>query len=246
MGAWGFVFLAYGIVWGAILIYWFTLKRRLRRAETELAPAARIPGVTDKCLKRKRLYYWRFDHPRRPLLHHLRRHAGGHRLFRHAVGVESQGTRFRRQVFAHGRHGGQGIAAKRRAKSHLSLQLDRRQPFFQCFSVACRPICSPKARAQWWRVASAADGVFQATTIMAKHAEEYSPHVDGKDGHPKSFVPAKEADSSSDRELSAIFRSSWLSSWRSAGSLFRSSPRAPAIASATGLHSRRRSSANSF
>jgi CcmD family protein len=37
MEAWGFVFLAYGIVWGAIVIYWLTLKRRLRRAETELA-----------------------------------------------------------------------------------------------------------------------------------------------------------------------------------------------------------------
>jgi cytochrome c-type biogenesis protein CcmE len=37
-----------------------------------------------------------------------------------------------------------------------------------------------------------ADGVFQATTIMAKHAEEYSLHVDGKDGYPKSFVPGKE------------------------------------------------------
>jgi CcmD family protein len=37
MGAWGFVFLAYGIVWSAILIYWLTLKRRLRRGETELA-----------------------------------------------------------------------------------------------------------------------------------------------------------------------------------------------------------------
>jgi cytochrome c-type biogenesis protein CcmE len=37
-----------------------------------------------------------------------------------------------------------------------------------------------------------ADGVFQATTIMAKHAEEYSPHLDGKDGYPKSFVPGKE------------------------------------------------------
>ena len=36
------------------------------------------------------------------------------------------------------------------------------------------------------------DGVFQATTIMAKHAEEYSPHVDGKTPN-KSFVPAKEA-----------------------------------------------------
>ena len=37
-----------------------------------------------------------------------------------------------------------------------------------------------------------ADGVFQATTIMAKHAEEYSPHVDGKQVA-KSFIPAKEA-----------------------------------------------------
>jgi cytochrome c-type biogenesis protein CcmE len=35
------------------------------------------------------------------------------------------------------------------------------------------------------------DGVFQASTIMAKHAEEYSPH-DGKDP-PKSFIPAKES-----------------------------------------------------
>ena len=38
-----------------------------------------------------------------------------------------------------------------------------------------------------------ADGIFQATTIMAKHAEEYSPHADGKDGYPKSFVPGKES-----------------------------------------------------
>jgi CcmD family protein len=36
MGAWNFVSLAYGIVWCVILIYWLTLKRRLRRAETEL------------------------------------------------------------------------------------------------------------------------------------------------------------------------------------------------------------------
>ena len=35
------------------------------------------------------------------------------------------------------------------------------------------------------------DGVFQATTIMAKHAEEYSPHADGKDAA-KSFIPAKD------------------------------------------------------
>jgi cytochrome c-type biogenesis protein CcmE len=37
-----------------------------------------------------------------------------------------------------------------------------------------------------------ADGVFHATTIMAKHAEEYSPHTDGKSPI-KSFVPAAEA-----------------------------------------------------
>jgi cytochrome c-type biogenesis protein CcmE len=38
-----------------------------------------------------------------------------------------------------------------------------------------------------------ADGVFQATTIMAKHAEEYSPHTEGKENHPNSFVPAQES-----------------------------------------------------
>jgi len=36
-----------------------------------------------------------------------------------------------------------------------------------------------------------ADGVFQATTIMAKHAEEYTPHPDGKPPT-NSFVPAAE------------------------------------------------------
>jgi CcmD family protein len=36
MGPWGFVFLAYGIVWGCILIYLFSLKRRYRCAEEEL------------------------------------------------------------------------------------------------------------------------------------------------------------------------------------------------------------------
>src|SRR5262249_18714503 len=37
------------------------------------------------------------------------------------------------------------------------------------------------------------NGVFQATTIMAKHAEEYSPHLDEKEGYRKSFVPEKES-----------------------------------------------------
>jgi len=36
MGPWGFVSLAYGIVWGVIALYWFLLKRRYRQAEAEL------------------------------------------------------------------------------------------------------------------------------------------------------------------------------------------------------------------
>jgi len=37
MGPWGYVFLAYGIVWGAIVVYLILLKRRYRRAESELS-----------------------------------------------------------------------------------------------------------------------------------------------------------------------------------------------------------------
>ncbi len=36
------------------------------------------------------------------------------------------------------------------------------------------------------------DGVFLATTIMAKHAEEYSPPHAGKPSAPHSFVPGSE------------------------------------------------------
>jgi cytochrome c-type biogenesis protein CcmE len=36
------------------------------------------------------------------------------------------------------------------------------------------------------------DGVFLATTIMAKHAEEYSPPQAGKPSYPHSFVPGKD------------------------------------------------------
>lgn len=32
MGQWGFVFLAYGIVWGSIMLYVVLLKRRIRAA----------------------------------------------------------------------------------------------------------------------------------------------------------------------------------------------------------------------
>ncbi len=37
-----------------------------------------------------------------------------------------------------------------------------------------------------------ADGLFTATTIMAKHAEEYSPPHQGKTPYPKSFIPGQE------------------------------------------------------
>ena len=37
MGKWGFVFLAYGIVWSAIVGYFFRLKSRMRKAEAKLA-----------------------------------------------------------------------------------------------------------------------------------------------------------------------------------------------------------------
>ena len=36
MGPWGFVTLAYGIVWIALLFYLFILKRRFRKVEAEL------------------------------------------------------------------------------------------------------------------------------------------------------------------------------------------------------------------
>ena len=37
MSHWGYVFLAYGIVWAAILIYLATLRSRLKKTEAELA-----------------------------------------------------------------------------------------------------------------------------------------------------------------------------------------------------------------
>lgn len=46
MGAWGFVSLAYGIVWGAILIYWLALKRRYASAAAELEALASTEKIT--------------------------------------------------------------------------------------------------------------------------------------------------------------------------------------------------------
>ncbi|HLN84596.1 MAG TPA: CcmD family protein [Candidatus Binatia bacterium] len=37
MGHWSFVALAYGIVWSVIVVYFFSLKRRYRKAQVELS-----------------------------------------------------------------------------------------------------------------------------------------------------------------------------------------------------------------
>lgn len=51
MSAWGFVFLAYGIVSGALVLYWLLLKRRLHKAEMELAQLRSLE-VNEKDAKR--------------------------------------------------------------------------------------------------------------------------------------------------------------------------------------------------
>lgn len=51
MGPWGYISLAYGIVWGVIVIYWVMLKRRYRKAETELN-RLRTPEATANYDKR--------------------------------------------------------------------------------------------------------------------------------------------------------------------------------------------------
>jgi CcmD family protein len=51
MGPWGFVFLAYGIVWGCILIYLVWLKRRLRCAEENLLELPATEELSDDAKK---------------------------------------------------------------------------------------------------------------------------------------------------------------------------------------------------
>ena len=46
MGAWGFVSLAYGIVWGAILIYLIVLKCRYASAAAELAALRSVEATS--------------------------------------------------------------------------------------------------------------------------------------------------------------------------------------------------------
>lgn len=47
MGHWGFVFLAYGIVWCSILIYTVLLKRRIQRAAAAGGKTSRASSEVD-------------------------------------------------------------------------------------------------------------------------------------------------------------------------------------------------------
>jgi CcmD family protein len=51
MGAWGFVGLAYGIVWGIILLYLVSLKRRYNSAQAELDALSSMEA-TDRHVKK--------------------------------------------------------------------------------------------------------------------------------------------------------------------------------------------------
>jgi CcmD family protein len=51
MSGWGYVLLAYGIVWGALLLYLFSLKRRYRRAEMEVAELRSVEGLESHAQK---------------------------------------------------------------------------------------------------------------------------------------------------------------------------------------------------
>ena len=45
MGPWGFVSLAYGIVWGVIVVYLFSLKRRYQSAQADLHMLGSTEGM---------------------------------------------------------------------------------------------------------------------------------------------------------------------------------------------------------
>jgi CcmD family protein len=45
MDGWGYVLLAYGIVWTALVIYWRSLTKRLSRAEAKLSQFESSPKM---------------------------------------------------------------------------------------------------------------------------------------------------------------------------------------------------------
>ena len=47
MGHWSFVALAYGIVWSVIVVYFFFLKRRYRKAQVELSALTSVQTIDE-------------------------------------------------------------------------------------------------------------------------------------------------------------------------------------------------------
>lgn len=45
MGGWGYVVLAYGIVWSVLVIYWLSLRKRMYRAEAKLSQIESSPKM---------------------------------------------------------------------------------------------------------------------------------------------------------------------------------------------------------
>jgi CcmD family protein len=45
MDGWGYVLLAYGIVWTALAGYWLSLRKRMRRAEAKLSRIESSPKM---------------------------------------------------------------------------------------------------------------------------------------------------------------------------------------------------------
>src|SRR5258708_7930628 len=141
MGAWGFVGLAYGIVWGIILLYLISLKRRYNSAPSELR--AKENTSTDKFLRM------------------------GGMVVNGSMQKDLQNLTYR-------------------------FELTDGTTTFPVFFKGVPPDLFTEGKGAVVEGRIGKDGVFQATTIMAKHAEEYSPHADAKDAA-KSFIPAQQA-----------------------------------------------------
>ena len=47
MGHWSFVALAYGIVWSVVVVYFFFLKRRYRKAQMELSTLTSLRTIEE-------------------------------------------------------------------------------------------------------------------------------------------------------------------------------------------------------
>jgi cytochrome c-type biogenesis protein CcmE len=191
MEAWGFVFLAYGIVWGAILIY-------------GLHSSAGFTVQRQNC---------NCTHPRshKEMLRHRRFIIGGLIILaalsyiiyggmQQAIVYFVTPSELKAKETASNdkflRMGGMVVTGSlQKDLKNLTYRFDLADGnvSFPVFFRGVPPDLFTEGKGAVVEGRIGPDGVFQATTIMAKHAEEYSPHLDGKDGYPKSFVPGKES-----------------------------------------------------